>query len=262
MHIASLDNGSRAALRMFAEELLDLWQRPIHWKGKDYYVVAGQILMDGKGRESFCGVQGATSLAGCNICHYPGRTFGNRRVFDGARRYLTMQDTTRSKDSDKNRRNVMHFSSDEKRRAPKKRTYEEYKEYAAIAEEENRGKANPKYVHKGVKKLWCLDLLPYAAHIHWTVDMMHCFNNIITDMNNSLRPTQGGDKYLLRHTNRTTNAAVVSACVEEGKSCDVCQYMLKYVINVHDVILCHFMSMYILHHNMSYYVISRHNLYF
>jgi hypothetical protein len=62
MHLASFDNGSTAALEMFAEELLDLWNNPIIIDGISHYVIIGQILMDDKGRESFCGVQGSDIL--------------------------------------------------------------------------------------------------------------------------------------------------------------------------------------------------------
>jgi hypothetical protein len=105
MHIASFDDGSDASLTMFAHELLDLWHHPIvDNKGGKHVVVLGQILMDDKGRESFCHVQGATSTAGCNICHFPGRTFLTRQVFDGIRRYLKPNDTTRKMNSVKNQR--------------------------------------------------------------------------------------------------------------------------------------------------------------
>jgi hypothetical protein len=46
--------------------------------------------------------------------------------------------------------------------------------------------------------------------------MMHCFNNVITDVINSCRPTNGGEKYLYKHENRTTKRNVKEACAEEG----------------------------------------------
>jgi hypothetical protein len=104
MHIASFDNGSEASLIMFAEELLDLWRNPLVVNGKKYVVALGQILMDDKGRESFCGVQGGTSKAGCNVCHFESRSYPRRRVHDGIRRYLPRNDPTRRKDSTKNQR--------------------------------------------------------------------------------------------------------------------------------------------------------------
>jgi len=107
MHIASFDDGSEASLIMFAEELRDLWDTPIVVNGKKYIVALGQILMDDKGRESFCGVQGGTSKAGCNICHFESRLFVRRQVHDGIRRYLSRNDPTRKKDSMKNQRYVV-----------------------------------------------------------------------------------------------------------------------------------------------------------
>jgi len=114
MHVASFDDGSDASLKMLAEELLDLWKNPITVNGNKHIVVLGQILMDDKGRESFCGVQGGTSGAGCNICHFEGRTFKRRQVYDGIRRYLSRNDATRRKDSGKNTRDNYDFSFDEK----------------------------------------------------------------------------------------------------------------------------------------------------
>jgi len=107
MHIASFDDGSEASLIMFAEELRDLWENPIVVNGMKYIVALGQILMDDKGRESFCGVQGGTSKAGCNICHFESRLFVRRQVHDGIRRYLARNDPTRKKDSAKNQRYVV-----------------------------------------------------------------------------------------------------------------------------------------------------------
>jgi hypothetical protein len=237
MHVASFDDGSQAALHMFAEEMLDLWLDPSVVDGTTYRVVVGQILMDDKGRESFCGVQGATSLAGCNICHFEGRTFANRRVFDGARRYCATNDPSRLMNSNKNMMKNFHFSRDELLPVPKKRTYAEYKEYARIAEDRNRNTRDKSYAHKGVKKLWSLHILPYAEHIHKTQDMMHCMNNVITDCNNSLRPTNSGDTNLYKFNNRTTQPSVISACQDEGKLIYVylCQFMF---INI----LCSIMS--------------------
>ena len=215
MHMAAFDDGSRAALELFAEELLDLWNNPINVDEQLYYVVLGQILMDDKGRESACGVQGATSLAGCNICHFEGRTFAKRRVFDGMRRYKPMQDKIRNKNSAKNTSKNFQFSFDEKRNVPRKRSYEEYKDYAAQSVIETRGRQT-KVAVCGVKELWAFDVLPYANSIHWTVDMMHVFNNVICDMINSCRPTNSGSKKLYKHKNRTISSSVINACKEEG----------------------------------------------
>jgi hypothetical protein len=250
MHLASFDNGSTAALEMFAEELLDLWNNPIIIDGISHYVVIGQILMDDKGRESFCGVQGATSLAGCNLCHFEGRTFAKRTVFDGARRYCKHNDTTRLKDSQKNVRNNLHFSFDERRSHPKKRKYADYVASANVAAAENARRPSGTAAHEGVKKLWVLDILPYAEWVHWTEDLMHCFFNIIKDGLNSMRPTNSGDKKLYQHQNRTTAPVVIAACLEEGNAI-LCRFMSFYACVFYVIIclimynnLCRFTSFY------------------
>ena len=164
-----------------------------------------------------CGVTGATSLAGCNLCHFEGRTFANRRVFDGIRRYLPLNDTRRLKNSVRNGRDaVLHYSFDEKRKTPKKRTYAEYIASADIAMEHNYGRKDKSFNHEGVKKRSCLTILPYDCHIHKTVDCMHCFNNVIRDMVGSLRPTNSGDHKLFKHKNRTTEHSIIESCVAEG----------------------------------------------
>jgi hypothetical protein len=110
-----------------------------------------------------------------------------------------------------------HFGFDELRPPPKKRTYDEYKESAAIAEEQNEGRrGRPLFAHRGVKKLWSLDILPYACHIHWSIDMMHCWNNVVVDMVASLRPTTSGDRKMYKNTNRTTSANVLEGCRQDN----------------------------------------------
>lgn len=219
MHIASFDDGSRAALEFFADEMLDLWSHPIVVDGASYYAVVGQILMDGRGRESFCGVQGAGSKAGCNLCHCPSRLFGqNRRVFDSFRRYLPRNDTFRQRDSNKSRAQGLQFAFDDRRGPPVKRTYTDYVTYARIAQDrQNNGLARDKdFAFRGVKKKWPLHVLPYADKIHWTMDMMHTLNNVVTDMLKSIRPTFTGDTTLGRHTNRTTTERVLKGCQDDN----------------------------------------------
>jgi hypothetical protein len=58
----------------------------------------------------------------------------------------------------------------------------------------------------GVKGLWTLDHLPYAKYIHWVVDPMHCFGNIIKDSVKVLRPSI--DDFV----NRTESISVRDAC--------------------------------------------------
>jgi hypothetical protein len=57
MHVASFDDGSDAALVLFAEEMLYLWEHGIEVDGTTYYVCCPQIIMDGRGREKFCKCQ-------------------------------------------------------------------------------------------------------------------------------------------------------------------------------------------------------------
>ena len=72
----------------------------------------------------------------------------------------------------------------------------------------------------GVKGVWPLWILPYARLIHWTYDLMHTLNNVITDSNKSIRPTNSGNKskngHLYKHENRTFSQRVVIACKKEG----------------------------------------------
>ena len=90
-----------------------------------------------------------------------------------------------------------------------------HQESAAIAQAENEGRRGALFAHRGVKKLWALDIVPYACHVHWTIDLMHCWDNVIKDMINSLRPTTSGDSKLYRHTNRTTSANVIEGCRQD-----------------------------------------------
>ena len=92
--------------------------------------------------------KGATSLAGCNLCHFEGRTFAKRTVFDGARRYCKHNDTTRLKDSQKNVRNNLHFSFNERRSHPKKRKYADYVASANAAAAENARRPSGTAAHK------------------------------------------------------------------------------------------------------------------
>ena len=67
--------------------------------------------------------------------------------------------------------------------------------------------------------VWSLHVLPYAFLIHWTMDAMHTFNNIITDTNKSLRPSNSGvttdDGRLFKSSNRSYSTSVINACHKE-----------------------------------------------
>lgn len=70
----------------------------------------------------------------------------------------------------------------------------------------------------GVFDVWYLDNLPYSPLIHKTVDQMHTLANVISDLLNSVRPTQKGNdtgKYY-KHDNRTYQTNVQLKCEEEG----------------------------------------------
>ena len=93
LHVASYCQGYNVATEMFANEMLDLWHNPIVVDEVKYTVVVSQIVMDGPARTKFTKCQKtATSLHGCNLCDFGGRSFGpkesnrNRVVFDSHRR--------------------------------------------------------------------------------------------------------------------------------------------------------------------------------
>jgi len=108
----------------------------------------------------------------------------------------------------KNYRN-MHFGFKESRQKPRKRSYDEYIASGKTAIE-------TKSPCNGVKGIWKFHILPYACDIAWTVDAMHAHNNVVCDMLSSIRPTNGGDKQLFKHKNRTTHDKVLNACQAEG----------------------------------------------
>lgn len=240
MHVGSFCEGSTASLDIFAKELKELWEYPIIVDGVAHYVMVSQVLMDGPGRSKYCKCQTTTAHAGCNICSvtgillmylttpdfsFPfnnmlfyllGREFGlkkngRRTVYDSFRSYLDAKDPRRKKDSEHNQENDLHYTDDDHNGRPRNRTYEEYK--SSAKEAQRRGKAVD-----GVKGLWSLAILVYAHLIHWTMDLMHTFNNVIADINKSLRPTNSGKKakkggsLLFKSANRSYCASVVSAC--------------------------------------------------
>ena len=125
-------------------------------------------------------------------------------MYDGHRMILPMRDMRRQKNYSN-----MHFGFQETRKIPRKRTYEEYITNGTTA----IATSNP---CNGVKGIWKFHVLPYASDIAWTVDAMHAHNNVVCDILSSIRPTNGGDKQLFKHRNRTTHEKVINACHEEG----------------------------------------------
>jgi len=238
LHVASFCDGAIASQEVMADEMLDLWKNPIRVNTKTYYVVISQILMDGPGRTKYTRCRSTNSKEGCNICDQPGRVFGkppyHRIVYDGCRRHLPMNDPRRKKKSVKHkvpasrgRATVqLNYSFDEDRPPNKRRTYAEYEAAGAEAIHNKAMKMQPdataedkalKDHVEGVYGLWCLAALPYANLIHWTVDMMHSFANIIQDTLNSLRPTKSHVAGLYyQHNNRTYGDSVKNACVRDN----------------------------------------------
>ena len=106
------------------------------------------------------------------------------------------------------RQDLLQYHEVEKRTVPKRRSYDTY--VTNGKEAERTGKPC-----EGVKGVWVLDCLPYAKHIHWTVDLMHTFANVIQDTLNSMRPTNSGSAQLYKHLNRTYSESVIRVCEKE-----------------------------------------------
>jgi hypothetical protein len=115
------------------------------------------------------------------------------------------------------------FSFNEEREAPIMKTYKDYQALGIKASKMNEDAIKKKKNNnvdrlqvEGVYGIWCLDILPYADNIHWTVDFMHTASNICNDMLNSIRPTHSAISGLYyEHKNRTYDDKVVSACNDE-----------------------------------------------
>ena len=154
--------------------------------------------------------QSGGAYAGCNVCHFEGRRWGGRIVYDGHRRYdKDKRAKCRKKSTDP--RHGLQYAFDETGAYPKKRTYEEYVTYAKECEDLQVSHSN------GVKGLWVMHMLPCAKYIRKTVDPMHTSNNVITDYLNSLRPSHGStDSSSSRHQNRILSQTVLQACKDDN----------------------------------------------
>ena len=104
---------------------------------------------------------------------------------------------------------LLQYSAVENRCPPRKRSYQKY--ICDGTEAERTGKSV-----NGVKGVWVLHCLPYAKDIHWTVDMMHTFANVIQDTLNSMRPSNSGGPHLYKHVNRTYCEGVVHGSRNEN----------------------------------------------
>ena len=118
------------------------------------------------------------------------------------------------------------YCGNEERDRPTFREYETYRKNGLKAKKLNENElrrriglninTNFQHLHvDGVYGLWCLDVLPYAKFIHWTVDFMHSASNVCGDIIDSIRPTHSAVTGLFyKHENRTYNEDVVKACNE------------------------------------------------
>jgi hypothetical protein len=84
---------------------------------------------------------------------------------------------------------------------PEAKSYQMYLQNAALAEV----KGEPV---NGVRGVWALNALEYAADIVWCKDLMHSFSNVIKDSIKVLRPSIYGFQ------NRTESDRVRNACKE------------------------------------------------
>ncbi len=82
---------------LFAEELLDLWENPIVYKGITFKVALISGIWDGKGYEKVTHTRGGSSHSGCNKCDFHGVTFGKTVVYPFYSRYLAPDDPRRRK---------------------------------------------------------------------------------------------------------------------------------------------------------------------
>ena len=140
------------------------------------------------------------------MCHFPGRRWAGRQVYDGHRCYLPKDHPWRKKSSAAN--DPYQFATDDDSPPALMRTYEEY--------DHNGKMGSERQPCDGVKGLWCLHILPYVHLIRNKVDKMHTDNNTVTDTLDSLRPTQSGNAFVYKHENRTIKETVLRGCEEEG----------------------------------------------
>jgi hypothetical protein len=81
---------------------------------------------------------------------------------------------------------IFQYIEKETQTFPQEKNYAKYKENAQKFQ-----RSRSKKPVDGVSGIWKLDKLPYADHIVWVKDAMHCFTNIIKDSMNVLTPSQG-----------------------------------------------------------------------
>ena len=200
MHMAGFDLGAMCSLDIFADELLQLWDKGFVVDGQQYKVFLIEILTDSRGREKLMKVQGAGSKAGCSKCEFEGRTFGRSQVYDRWRRYLPADDPRRRKntaltstkqvctcaiyvcDTCSNCMSFcvyvyvcMQYHCLERERPPREKDYDFYVNNARRAMESGE-------VSNGVKGFFPFYNHPHANLSTATTDYMHGFYNHIHDL--------------------------------------------------------------------------------
>jgi hypothetical protein len=95
----------------------------------------------------------------------------------------------------------LQYTCKEKENFPQKKRYSDYQHNADKCQ-----RSRSKKPVNGVSDVWKLDKLPYAEHIVWLKDNMHCFTNIIRDSMNVLTPSHG------KFVNRTEKTNVREQC--------------------------------------------------
>ena len=150
-------------------ELIPLWTEGIIHKGTKYRVAIVNAIFDGKGYEKVTHTQGGASLEGCNACDFGGYSFASTVTYPLYSRYTELNDPRRQKRPAPNMYNI-HV---ENQPAPTNRSYEDYVTDATLVELEGLKHSN------GVKGMWALHVLPYAAHIVKTKDVAHCCYHIV-----------------------------------------------------------------------------------
>jgi hypothetical protein len=201
LHMLGVNYGAYSIWDSIVEEFNDLWINGIIVGDIKYRIAIIRVTLDGKGLQTLTKTSGSVSYSGCNKCHFPGLRFANRQCYPYHRRYLDSNDRRRMKTCHEELQLdpslQYHFEVVEPEPTP--RTYQEYLANGHRAEQTHS-------TVDGVKGVWTLQQLPYAANIYWIKDPMHSFANIIKDCVKVLRPTNSD------FSNRTESSAVRIAC--------------------------------------------------
>ncbi len=147
---------------------------------------------------------GACSLKGCNVCDFPGISFGDTVKYPFYARYSSLNDTRRTKrPTGTINSSVMWNLEDIVESKPRLRTYEQYIQQG-LAAQQGLVAANINGVHEP----WVLGSLSYARLIHPTKDAMHSAHNSIKDSIKLMKPNTSKPYFI----NRTKRPAVLKSC--------------------------------------------------